>query len=168
MVPIVATTPISFSVPTLLVELGIFLGMVWLMELLVFNPVRNARREREANIQAGLEATTATRDEAAEAREEVRRILNQARREAQASLDEVTSEGARLRSERIREATEEFQRLLTAARIDIQAEQAQASAQLRDMVVDLAVEAASRVTGHSYATPETRELAASVVQREAW
>jgi F-type H+-transporting ATPase subunit b len=161
--PFVASSPISFSVPTLVVELLIFLGMVWLMERFVFSPVRAAWREREERIQAGIEASTATRDEAIEAREEVRRILSEARREAQRSIDSVTKEGEELRTKQIEEATTEFQRLVNQARIEIQAEQAKASAQLRDQVIDLALEAASKIGGRSYDAPDTRELAASVV-----
>jgi F-type H+-transporting ATPase subunit b len=167
-VPVVASTPISVSIPTLVIELLIFLGMVGLMERLVFTPIRQAWRERDAAIQAGLEASTLTRDEAEEARAEVNRILRQARQHAQAAIDAAIAEGDKVRAAKIAEATEEFQRLVTEARIEIQAEQAQAAAQLRQWVVDLALEAAARVSGQSYDDPEVRELAAAVVGREGW
>jgi len=161
----VAANPISISVPTLIVEVVIFLAMVWLMERLVFTPIRTAWQERNEAIQAGIEASTATRDEAEEARLEVRRILNEARRQAQQVLDEVRAEGDRLRALSVEEATQEFQRLVAQARIEIQVEQAQASAQLLDLVVDLALEAASKVAGKSVLTPDARSLAAKVVSQ---
>ncbi|GEM_PF-2296052 len=164
--PVVAATPVSISVPTLIIEALVLLGMVWLMEATVFGPVRRAWRERNQQIEAGLRAVGETRDETAEARDEVRRILTEARREAQRILDEVSQEGASLRAQQIEEATAEFQRLVGEARVQIQSEQAQAAAQLRDLVIDLALEAASKVTGQTYATPQTRELAAAAVARE--
>jgi F-type H+-transporting ATPase subunit b len=167
-VKFVAATPISISIPTLVIELLIFLGMVWLMEATVFGPIRRAWRERDEAIQAGLAASSSAQNEAEEARTEVQRILNDARRQAQSAIDDVTAEGDRLRAEYVEQATAEFQRLVNEARVQIQAEQAQAAAQLRDRIIDLALEAASQVTGRSYATAEVRQLAASVVSREGW
>jgi F-type H+-transporting ATPase subunit b len=163
----VGATPVSISVPTMVIEALLLIGMVWLMEVLVFSPVRKAWREREQNIQSGLEASSAVRDEAADVHEEVRRILGEARRQAQRSIDGVTEEGDQLRAERIAEATAEFQRLVNEARIEIQAEQAQAAAQLQNQIIDLALQAAAKVTGRSYDAPETRQLAASVVGEES-
>lgn len=159
----VAATPVSLSVPTMAIMVVILIGMVWVMEKLLFSPVRTAWRERDQNIQSGIEASSAVRDEAAEAREEVRRILFEARREAQRSIDEVTSEGDRLRTEQTAEATAEFQRLVDEARGQIQAARTQAAAVLQDLVIDLALEAASKVAGRSYSTPEVRQLAAVAV-----
>lgn len=164
-VPFVASTPISISIPTLLVELLIFLGMVWLMERLVFAPVRAAWRQRDEAIQAGIQASSVSSHEADEAREEVRRILHGARQEAQAAIDAATQEGQRIRAEYVQRATAEFQRLVADARIQIQAEQAQAAGQLRDRIIDLALVAAGQVAGRNYNTADVRELAAAVVRR---
>lgn len=166
-IPVIAATPVSVSVPTLVIEALIFLAMVFFMEKLVFAPIRRAWRGREESIQAGLLASGETRNEAQGAREEVRSILTAARREAQRAIDEVTAEGNRLRGTRIEEATAEFQRLLDEARSQIRNERAQAAQQMRNLVVDLALEAAARVTGGSYGTPEARRLAASVVEQES-
>jgi len=163
---VVGATPISVSVPTLLIEVLLFGGVVWLMEGFVFAPIRKAWRERDEAIQAGLAASTATRDEAEEARIEVRSILHEARTRAQRTIDEAIAAGNEVRAARIAEANAEFERLLTDARVQIQAEQAQAAGQLRAWIVDLALAAASRVTGATYDNAEVRELASSIVGRE--
>jgi len=159
----VAANPNSISVPTLVVEAVIFLAMVWAMEKLVFSPIRQAWRERNAAIQTGLEASTATRDEAERGRQEVRRILSEARRQSQVALDGIRAEGEKIRSQNVEEATAEFQRLLTEARAQIRAEQSQALVELKDLVVDLALEAASKVTAQPISSPEARSVAAGVV-----
>lgn len=158
--------PVSISVPTLLIELVIFLAMVYAMETLVFNPVRAKWAERDRLIEEGLNASSGSRDEAAEAREEVRRILGEARRTAQGEIDAATGEGNRARDELIAQATAEFRRLVDEARQEITAEREQSAAALGDRIVDIALQAAGVVTGQQYSQTDMRELAAAVVSRE--
>jgi F-type H+-transporting ATPase subunit b len=163
---VVLANPVAPSLPTLVVELVIFLAMVWLMEAWVFNPIRRAWAERNRSIEEGLAASNQSRQAAERARTEVQDILADARRRAQAEIDRATSEGGRDRDELVSQATEEFRRLLDQARREIAAERDRSAAALRDRVVDIALLAATRVTGQTYERPEVRELAAAVVSRE--
>ncbi len=158
--------PVSISIPTLVVELVIFLFTVWIMQTLVFEPVRKAREERERAVQEGLAATNTSQEEAQRGAEEVQRVYAEARRRAQAEVDAATAQGNRVREEQVANATEEFRRLLDAARADIARERETAAESLRGRIVDLSVLAASRATGYTYDSPEARELAAAVVERE--
>jgi F-type H+-transporting ATPase subunit b len=158
--------PVSISIPTLVVELVIFLMTVFLMERLLFDPIRSAWAEREDLIREGLNASSSSREDMERAREEVKRILSDARRTAQTKIDRATEEGNRVRDEKLAAATAEFRRLLDQARAEIQREREEVASSLRQRVVDLALLAASRVTGQSFDKPEVRELAASVVERE--
>lgn len=158
--------PVSISVPTLLIELVIFILTVVLMERLVFDPIRGAWRERERRVQEGLAASGESRDEARRAREEVQRILAESRREAQTQIDRAVAEGAKTRDQLVAQATEEFRRLLDEARQQIAAERERTADALRARIVDVALLAASHVTGKRFSDPQVRELAASVVQRE--
>jgi F0F1-type ATP synthase membrane subunit b/b' len=63
-------------------------------------------------------------------------------------------------------AAAEFRRLVDDAQTRITAERERTAGQLRDRIVDLALLAASRVTGQTYAEPRVRELAAAVVSQE--
>src|SRR5438270_4340298 len=119
--------PVRISIPTLVVELVIFLVMVWAMESLVFNPIRKAWAERDRSIQEGLAASTRSREEAERAREEVLRILDAARQKAQSEIDQGTSEGMREREMLVAEAGQEFRRLLDVARLEIAAERERAA-----------------------------------------
>lgn len=158
--------PVSISIPTLLVELVIFLAMVWAMEALVFTPIREVWAERDRSIQEGLAASEQSRQEAERARQEVARIVAEARRNAQRAIDEGAAAGGRVRDELLAKASEEFRKLLDQARQEIAAERERSAAALRDRIVDIALEAASKVTGKSYDQPQVRELAAAVVERE--
>jgi F-type H+-transporting ATPase subunit b len=157
--------PVSVSLGTLIIELLIFLGTVWLMEMFVFNPIRRAWTERDRRIQAGLAASGESRDEAERAREEVHRILADARRSAQAEIDEATTAGEGERNELVAQAGEEFRRLLEAARGQIGAERERTAAALQSQIVDIALLAASKVSGQSFNQPEVRRLAAAVIEQ---
>jgi F-type H+-transporting ATPase subunit b len=158
--------PVSVSVSTLLVELVIFLVMVWVMEKLVFSPIRAAWAERNRRIEEGLAASTEGRDEIQRARAEVHTILNEARQTAQQEVDAAVARAGRIRDGLVAQATEEFQRLLEGAQNEIAQQREQTAASLQDRVVDMALLAAARVTGESYNQPQVRELAAAVVNRE--
>jgi F-type H+-transporting ATPase subunit b len=158
--------PVSISLPTLVVELVIFLLMVSVMEKLLFTPIRTAWAERERSIQEGLASSTEGRDEAEHARAEVQRILQEARREAQSYIDSATTAGGKIRDAQVAEATAEFRRLVAEAHEQIAAERTRTASDLQRRIVDIALQAAAAVTGESYDRPQVRELAASVVSRE--
>jgi F-type H+-transporting ATPase subunit b len=159
-------SPVSLSVPTLIIELVIFLSMVSAMEAWVFNPIRRAWADRDRAIQEGLAASSESREETEQARAAVRRILAEARGQAQSRLDQATAAAGKLRDQLVAEATDEFRRLLDKARQDIAAERERTAETLRDRIVDIALLAATRVTGQRFDQPQVRELAAAVVRRE--
>lgn len=158
--------PVGISVPTLVIELVIFLLTVYLMERLVFTPIRAAWAERDRSIQEGLEASNRSREEAQRARDEVERILAEGRREAQAEIDQAATSGGRTRDQLVAKATDEFRQLVDEARGEIGQERERSAAALRGQIIDIALMAASRVTGQSFNQPSVRELAATVVERE--
>src|SRR5579884_282620 len=145
----VAAIPVSISLGTLIIELLIFLATVWLMERLVFAPIRQAWAERDRAIQEGLAASTDSRDFAEEARAEVQRILREARQQAQGEIDRATAEGSRTRDQLVAEATQEFRRLLEQARVQIGQETERAREALYGRIVDIALIAATRVSGQT-------------------
>lgn len=158
--------PVSISLPTVVIELVIFLAMVWAMETLVFNPIRHAWAERERMIQEGLAAAGHSREEAQETQEQIQTIFAEARQAAQRTIDEGADAGNRIREELVTQAQEEFRRLLNDALLEITAERERSAETLRARIIDIALQAASRVTGQSYDQPQVRQLAAAVVERE--
>lgn len=158
--------PVSISIPTLVVELVIFLATVWLMQSLVFEPIRIARDEREKAIQDGLAASSDSQEEARRGAEQVREVYADARHRAQAEVDAAAGRGNAVREELVTQATAEFRRLLDAARADIARDRERSADTLRGRIVEISVLAASKVTGQSYDQPQVRELAAAVVERE--
>src|SRR5438270_9729947 len=158
--------PVSISIPTLVVEFVIFMATVWLMQTLVFEPIRVARDEREKAIQEGLAASSNSQEEAERGAEQVREVYANARRRAQAEVDAAAARGNSIREELVAQATAEFRRLLDAARTEIAQDRERSAATLRDRIVEISILAATKVTGQTYDQPQVRELAAAVVARE--
>ena len=158
--------PVSISIPTLVIELVIFLLTVYLMERLVFDPIRHAWAERERRIQEGLAASGQSREEAERARQAVQQILAEARTQAQSRIDEAVGEGNQERDRLVAQASQEFRRLVEEAQQQISAERERSAAALQGRIVDMAVLAASQVTKQRFDQPRVRELAAAVVERE--
>src|SRR5919205_3886508 len=134
----VLAIPVLPSIPTLVVELLIFLAMIWAMETLVFGPIRAAWAERDRRIQEGLNASNESRGELEQARAEVQRILTEARQRAQSEVDAAVGRAGEVRDQLVEQATEEFRRLVDVAQIEIAQERERAAATLRDRVVDMA------------------------------
>ncbi|MGH2449428.1 MAG: F0F1 ATP synthase subunit B [Chloroflexota bacterium] len=159
--------PVSLSVPTLVIEAVIFLATVFILERWVFTPIRTVWAERERRVQEGLASAGESQEGAQEARAEVQRILNEARRRSAAQIEEATARANQTRDTLVARATEEFRGLVDEARGRIGAERERTAAALQDRVVDLALLAASQVTGQSYNQASVRQLAAAVVERES-
>ncbi|MGI8826306.1 MAG: F0F1 ATP synthase subunit B [Chloroflexota bacterium] len=158
--------PVSLSVPTLVLELVIFVATVVLMERLVFDPIRHAWTERDRRIQEGLSSSNESREEAEHARQEVHRILQEARQHAQSTINRAVVEGGNTRDELVTQATAEFGHLLERAREQIAAERERSADALLGRIVDMALLAATHVTGQRYDQAQVRELAATVVEQE--
>ncbi len=158
--------PVSVSFPTLVIELVIFLVTVVLMERLVFDPIRHAWAERERRIEEGLSASNLGREEALRGREAVQRILAEGRQQAQATIESAVAEGGKTRDQLVEKATGEFRRLVEEAQVHITAERERTAEALRARIVDIALLAASQVTGERFDRPQVRELAATIVERE--
>jgi F-type H+-transporting ATPase subunit b len=158
--------PVSISIPTLVIELVIFLATVWLMQTLVFEPIRVARDQREKAIQEGLAASSDSQEEAQRGAEQVREVYAEARRRAQSEVDAAAARGNAIREDLVAQASAEFRRLLDSARAEIGHDREQAAERLRDRIVEISILAATKVTGQSYDQPQVRELAAAVVASE--
>jgi len=158
--------PVSISVSTLVVEVVLFLVMVWAMERFVFTPIRGAWAERDRRIQEGLAASSESRDEIERARAEVQQILAAARAQAQEQIDAAVARGGQVRDDLVSEAGVKFREMLDGAQGEIAAERERDAASLQGRIVDLALMAASTVTGQTFNSPDVRQLAAAVVNRE--
>lgn len=105
--------------------------------------------ERTAAIEGGLEKAERTQAEAAQALEQYRAQLADARHDAARLRQEAQEQGAAIIAEMRETAQAEARRITEAARAQIEADRAVALASLKREVGDLAVTLAGRVVGES-------------------
>ena len=135
-----------------------FLVLLYLLRRFMWGPITATLDRRAAKIREGLELTEAARREREQLKQDVERILAQARREA-AEIGERMTKAAESAAADIRTAAKaEADRIREKGRTDAQHLHDQALAQLRSEVASMVVLAASRILGREISPEQHRAL----------
>jgi F-type H+-transporting ATPase subunit b len=135
-----------------------FLIALFVLKKYAFGPIQKMIDDRRERIDKSIADAEAARTEARELLEEHKKLMGEARGEAEAIIAEARKTRESM-DQRMREETEtERQRRLEETRKEIAAETARALEQIRAEVADLTLEAASRVIGAALDTDRDREL----------
>jgi F-type H+-transporting ATPase subunit b len=126
-----------------------FAILLFLMYRTVFPQVTKIYQERRANIEGKLEEAEKERDEAEQLLQKYRERLAAAEDETRRILEEARANAERIRKDLLAKADADAERQLQRARETIRSERDQAIRQLRGEVGTLAVELATRVVGDS-------------------
>lgn len=139
----------NFLIPnaTFIVELVAFLLILGFLAKYVLPPLNKAVAARQETIRLGLAEAEAGRELRRQADAERERILDEAREQARAVLDQATRIGETVRAELTQRGHEEYERILAGARLEIERATQRAAQELRAQVVDLVIVTASRVIG---------------------
>jgi F-type H+-transporting ATPase subunit b len=141
-----------------LVSIVNFLVLLYLLRRFMWGPIMSTLDRRAAKIREGLELTESARREREQLKQEVEKILGEARREA-AAIAERTTKAAEAAAADIRvQAKAEADRIREKGRTDAQHLHDQALAQLRSEVASMAVLAASRILGREIDAEQHRAL----------
>jgi F-type H+-transporting ATPase subunit b len=143
----------------------IFLALLFVLRKWAWGPIVGALEARERRIQEALDEATREREEAHGLLEEHRKLLNQARNEAQEILAEGRKAAERFRAEMLEEGRQQKEEIVARARDEIARERDQALDALRREAVDLSITAASRVLEKNLDSEDNRRLALEYVDR---
>jgi F-type H+-transporting ATPase subunit b len=128
-----------------------------------FGPIQKMLDQRREHIEQSIASADEARAEAQRLLEEHKKLIGQARGEAEAILAEARKTGQAM-EQRMKDETEtERQRRLEETKKEIAAETTRALAQIRAEVADLTLEAASRVVGKSLDAERDRELISEAI-----
>jgi F-type H+-transporting ATPase subunit b len=160
----VAANPLISVTPGLMIwTLVCFAIAFFVLKKYAFGPIQGMIDARREQIRQSI-------DEADNAREQARALLEEHRalmQEARGQAEQILAEARKTREAmevRMREETEtERQRRLEETRKEIAAETARALQQIRTEVAELTVEAASRVVGRTLDSDRDRELIAEAI-----
>ena len=156
--PLAANALISVTPGLMIWTIVCFLIALWVLKRYAFGPIQRMIDERRERIRRSLEDAEEAREEARRLLEEHRSLIGQARSEGEQILAEARRV-AESQRERVKEETEaERQRRLEDIQRQIEAETQRALGQIRAEVAELAVVAASKVTGKVLDAQDDRRL----------
>jgi F-type H+-transporting ATPase subunit b len=141
-----------------LVSIVNFLVLLYLLRRFMWAPILATLDRRAAKIREGLELTESARREREQLKQEVEKILGEARREAGAIAERTTKAAEAAAADIRTQAKTEADRIRERGRTDAQALHDQALAQLRSEVASMVVLAASRILGREISPEQHRTL----------
>ena len=130
---------------TLIVQMLVFIVLVWFTMKFVWPMILGPMQEREQKIAQGLAAADRGEQSLAKARDEADAIVRAARERATQIIDQATHHANEIVEQAKGTATSEGLRLKAAATQEIQLEASQARETLRREVGQIAVQAASKL-----------------------
>jgi F-type H+-transporting ATPase subunit b len=130
---------------TLIVQLIVFLILVWFTMKFVWPPIAAALDERAKKIADGLSAADKAKSELAVANQRVEQQLAAARDDAARRLADAERLAHSMIEEAKGRASEEAAKIVAAARAEAEQESVKAREALRDEVAALAVKAAEQI-----------------------
>jgi len=119
----------------------------------VFGPILKVTEEREKRIRETVEQARRQHEEAEKLLAEQRKLLADARRESAEMLKAAMTQADQAKVEMMQNARKEAEDVAALAKRQIEEERKRAEAQLRGMVVDLALEAAEKLLGETLQDP---------------
>jgi F-type H+-transporting ATPase subunit b len=141
-----------------LVSIVNFLVLLYLLRRFLWGPLTATLDRRAAKIREGLELTESARREREQLKQEVEKVLAQARREAAEIGERMTKAAEAAAADMRAQAKAEADRIRERGRTDAQALHDQALAQLRSEVASMVVLAASRILGREISPEQHRAL----------
>jgi F-type H+-transporting ATPase subunit b len=158
-VTVLAANPLISVTPGLMIwTIVCFLIALFVLKRYAFGPIQTMIDTRREQIRRSLEEAEHAREEARRVLEEHKKLIGQARSEAEQILAEARRTGEAM-EHRMREETEaERKRRIEETRREITAETARALEKIRTEVADLTLEATAIVVGRKLDSERDREL----------
>jgi F-type H+-transporting ATPase subunit b len=159
-----ASSPLTRIIPGLMIWTIIFFLIVFfILKKVAFARVQEMIDERRARIAAAIQEADNARDEARSLLEEHKKLMQEARGEAEGIIAEARKTRDAMESRMREETDQERQRRLEETRREIAAETARALEQIRSEVADLTLAATSIVVGKKLDADRDRELISEAI-----
>jgi F-type H+-transporting ATPase subunit b len=130
---------------TLIIQMIVFLILVWFTMKYVWPPIANALDERAAKVTEGLAAADKAKAELTAANKRVEEELAKARNDTAARLAEAERRAQAIVEEAKARATDEGNKIVAAARTEAELQAVKARDTLREQVAALAVKGAEQI-----------------------
>lgn len=155
----------GFNALDIFATLFFFILLLILLKKVAWGPLMGIMQQREELIASEIEAAENSRQESARLLEEQRDLLKEARTEALAIVENAKKQGEASREEIITTARSEAARLKESAIREIDTEKERAIAAVREEVVSLSVLAASKVLEKEVSEEDNRALIEATIAK---
>ena len=135
-----------------------FIIVLLVLRRFAWGPLLGALEAREKTIRETIEQAQKDREEAAASLKEHRALVEEARRERQAAVETGQREAERLKEEILSEARAQRDQMLQQTQNQVDTAMRQAKAEMRGLVVDLSIQAASKLLAKNVDDSTQRKL----------
>jgi F-type H+-transporting ATPase subunit b len=122
-----------------------------------WGPILRMVEQREKTIQGALDSAAQDREQAQKLLAEQQALIASSRKEAAEAVRKALAEGEVVRQEAAAKSRKEAEAFLVGARQAIAEEKAKAQAELKALVVDLALDVATKFLGETLADPARQQ-----------
>lgn len=149
---------LGIDLVSLVFQIVAFVILIWLLNRLLFRPIRRTLDARAQRIQESMEEAERIKHQALRADAEYQARIEEAQRRAQEIADQARERARQEREEMLEKARAEAQQFLEDARVQIEMERRDLARDARRQVAGLAVLAAGRLIGESLDDEKHRRL----------
>ena len=141
-----------------------FLLLVFILYKLAWKPILSAVENREQRIQESLDRAEQAQKEADEKLETYQKMVDEAKKETQEIIAKGRKTAESLREDIVSKANEESSRIVENAKKDISLEREKALEEIRNLIVDLSMSAASKLVDRSLTDQDHKKLVESYLK----
>jgi F-type H+-transporting ATPase subunit b len=154
------TTAGIFLLPngTFIVELVIFLVLLFLIAKYILPPLNRALESRQEQIRDSLEAADRARVDAAQADDERRHALEEARQQAREIVAQANRTATQMLADAAENAHAEYERIVSSAEAEVQLARQRAVDEAATRLGELVLEVVERVIGREVDAAAHRDL----------
>ena len=135
-----------------------FLIVLFILKWKAWGPLMSALDKREKDIREALSSAEKAKEEADKVAEDYDEMIRKAQSEAQKIVAESKATGERVRKEIKETAEKEAREILDKAQVQIDSEKKKAVQEIKSVVVDFSLQAASKVIEKNLESEDNRRL----------
>ncbi len=147
-----------WAVITFLLVLAVLRWKAW-------GPLMDALEAREKQINDALNAAQSAKEEAAQVVSDNEGVLNKARKEAQEIVANAREAGDKLKHKLESDGQEKYENMLTDAKEQIDVEKQKALSEIKQMVVDVAIDASEKVIKRNLNNDDNKKMIEDTVDK---
>lgn len=148
----------------LLIQMGGFLVLLWLLRQYLFDPISKILEERGTRIKQKMDEAERHSLEMKTMRDEYEQRIAKIETEARDRIQAAMKEAQAAKEEMLDTARTEAEKLIARGKSEAYREKQKALVEMRDQIADLAIQAASRVVEKNLDEAAHRELIDDIIE----